>query len=77
LIAASPGQLGGLRALFALRGLLQNLQVVVVPAMAATPRLQEESFGPDGELADPAAVRRITDVAGRLVETARKLAVGG
>lgn len=35
LIAASPGPLGGLRSLIALRGMLQNIGVTVVPTVAA------------------------------------------
>jgi NAD(P)H-dependent FMN reductase len=74
LVAASPGRLGGLRALHALRGLLQNIQVTVVPSMAATGGLNAESFDTAGNLIDDAAGRRIEKVARDLVRTATRLA---
>ena len=73
LLAASPGALGGLRALFALRALLQNIQVLVLPSMAATPNLGPASFSADGSLLDQTAQARIESAARELVATAAKL----
>lgn len=73
LIAASPGALGGLRALTALRALLQNIQVLVLPVMAATPSLKDDSFTDDGALGDAAAQERIENVARTLVEITTRL----
>lgn len=47
LIAASPGPLGGLRSLWSLRCKLQNIHVMVVPAMAAVGLASEELFQSD------------------------------
>jgi len=44
LVAASPGPLGGLRSLTALRTLLQNIGVTVVPAVAAVGAATESTF---------------------------------
>ncbi|MCC5849644.1 MAG: NAD(P)H-dependent oxidoreductase [Verrucomicrobia bacterium] len=51
LMAASPGALGGLRSLWALRAMLQNVGVVVAPTLAAVgganeDLFQEETFDP-------------------------------
>lgn len=73
LLAASPGALGGLRALFALRELLQNIQVLVLPDMVATPNLKEESFDESGALRDATAQERIESVARDLVAVASRL----
>lgn len=73
LLAASPGALGGLRALFALREMLQNMQVLVLPDMAATPGLKEDSFDAGGALRDTAAQKRIASVANGLVALAARL----
>lgn len=73
LIAASPGKLGGLRALFALRELLQNIQVTVVPTLAANPGMSDAAFNDADNLKDKAAQKRIENVARALVEMAARL----
>ena len=51
IMAASPGGLGGLRGLYQLRDLLQNMQVTVLPQMHALAQAHEK-FAPDGSLND-------------------------
>jgi NAD(P)H-dependent FMN reductase len=51
LMSASPGTLGGLRALVHVRATLGNLGVIVLPQQVAVPRAHE-AFGPDGSLLD-------------------------
>jgi len=47
LVSASPGALGGLRGLTVLRGLLQNVGVLVVPTMVAISGANPDVLGPD------------------------------
>lgn len=72
LMSASPGALGGLRSLVALRAMLQNLGVLVVPQQVAF-TAAHEAFGPDGKILDKrreaavkALVARLLDVTSRL-----------
>jgi len=51
IMAASPGGLGGLRGLYQLRALLQNMQVTVLPQMHALAQAHEK-FAADGSLND-------------------------
>jgi len=44
LISASPGPLGGLRSLWALRAILQNISVTVVPTLAAVGSASPDLF---------------------------------
>lgn len=71
LYAASPGALGGLRGLFALRELLQNLKVTVYPEMLAiggADRLIVE-----GRLTDSQWLGRVSRLTEAYVAFARKL----
>jgi chromate reductase, NAD(P)H dehydrogenase (quinone) len=52
LMSASPGALGGLRALVHVRSILGNLGVIVLPDQIAVARAHE-AFQPDGSLTDP------------------------
>jgi NAD(P)H-dependent FMN reductase len=61
LMSASPGALGGLRALVHVRSILGNIGVIVLPEQIAVAKAQE-AFKPDGSLADPkqqAAIERL------------------
>lgn len=53
LMAASPGALGGLRGLYQLREMLQNINVTVLPKMQALNRAHE-AFDETGNLKDTA-----------------------
>jgi NAD(P)H-dependent FMN reductase len=75
LVSASPGALGGLRALVHVRAILSNIGVLVVPQQLAVP-LVHRAFDADGELVDEAVAGRLRGVVEALVETTRKLAVG-
>lgn len=72
LLAASPGPLGGLRGLFALRELLQNLRVTVHPEMLAVRSAHEVIT--DGVVTDPKWAKKIGDLVKDYVAFARKLA---
>jgi chromate reductase, NAD(P)H dehydrogenase (quinone) len=76
LLSASPGVYGGLRAQLALRTMLQNMQMLVVPTTAANARLKDDSFDDDGDLRDEAAQQRVQSVARELVALAAKLRQG-
>jgi NAD(P)H-dependent FMN reductase len=52
LMSASPGALGGLRALVHVRSILGNIGVIVLPNQIAVPKAHE-AFQPDGSLTDP------------------------
>ena len=52
LMSASPGALGGLRALVHVRSILGNIGVIVLPEQIAVPKANE-AFKPDGSLVDP------------------------
>ena len=52
LMSASPGALGGLRALVHVRSILGNIGVIVLPDQVAVAKAHE-AFQPDGSLIDP------------------------
>lgn len=72
ILSASPGALGGLRGLFALRELLQNLGVAVLPNMHAVGQAMT-AFNDDGTLKDEKTAAGVAGVAGGLVTTLAKL----
>lgn len=72
LFAASPSPLGGLRGLFALREMLQNLRVTVHPEILAV-RSAHEVIS-DGVVTDATWSKRIADLATDYVAFAAKLA---
>jgi NAD(P)H-dependent FMN reductase len=74
LVAASPGALGGLRGLFALRAMLQNAGVLVLPDMAAVGGLDAGAFPAPGKLADARKQAMVEKVGAGLAALARKLA---
>lgn len=72
IMAASPGALGGLRCLYHLRAILQNINVMVLPEMRAVSRAHE-AFTSAGELADAGVQAAVQRIAAALVECASKL----
>ena len=72
LLSASPGGLGGLRALFHLREILQNIGVTVVPKQFALSSA-DKHFDDDGRLADDRIRGQIRQVILTLAEMTKKL----
>jgi chromate reductase len=73
LLSASPGALGGLRGLTALRALLQNIRVTVFPEMLSVGSAHEV-IGEDGSVSDPKWERRIRRLVENYATFAGKLA---
>ena len=73
LLAASPGALGGLRALPHLRASLEGLGALVIPEQFALGRAHE-AWDDAGALKDPRQQAGVAAVARRLVEVAARLA---
>lgn len=72
LMAASPGNLGGVRGLAALRSVLANIGVVVVPTQLAIARAND-AFEPDGSLRDERQQASIEAIAAEVVHFAERL----
>lgn len=66
LVSASPGALGGIRALPVVRSILMNLGVLVIPIQFALSRAHE-AFDEDGRLKDPKQASAVEKVARELV----------
>lgn len=73
LLSASPGALGGIRSLMAIRGILSNIRVLVIPEQQALPKANE-AFGPDGKLLDAKIQAGVENLARRLVAVTTALA---
>jgi NAD(P)H-dependent FMN reductase len=72
LMAASPGNLGGVRGLPILRTILSNLGVVVIPTQLAVARANE-AFDAEGMLKDPRQKDQVMAIGAEVVSFARKL----
>lgn len=72
LLAASPGPLGGLRGLYALRAMLQNIRVTVHPEILAVRSAHEVIT--DGVVTDAKWAKKIGDLVKDYVAFAGKLA---
>lgn len=72
LLSASPGALGGLRALVHLRAILGNIGVMVLPEQVCVPTA-DQLLRDDGVLGDPKRAEAVRALARHLVETTRKL----
>jgi chromate reductase len=72
LLAASPGNLGGIRGLFTVRQVLTTLGTLVIPIQFGLPRANE-AFNDDGSLKDAAQQKTVDTVAGELVRIAGRL----
>lgn len=69
LVAVSGGAFGGLTAMHSLRGICRSLHAWVIPEEAAVPRAGS-SFGPDGKVTDPKAVKRLQEVGAQVARFA-------
>jgi len=72
LMAASPGNLGGVRGLAALRLVLSNIGVIVVPTQLAIARAND-AFDADGSLKDERQQASIEAIAADVVRFAERL----
>ncbi len=72
LVSASPGALGGLRALVVLRALLGNIGVLVLPDQLSISQAHE-AFAEGGKLKDEKKTKQLAAIAKTLVQTAMKL----
>lgn len=72
LLAASPGNLGGIRGLFTVRQVLTVLGTLVIPTQFGLARAAE-AFNADGSLKDPAQQKSVEGVASELVRIAGRL----
>ncbi|MCX6968333.1 MAG: NAD(P)H-dependent oxidoreductase [Verrucomicrobia bacterium] len=72
LVSASPGALGGLRALVHVRAILGNIGVFVLPGQVSIPKA-DEAFDENGALRDAHKQKSVHDLARKLVEVTRKL----
>lgn len=72
LMAASPGNLGGVRGLAVLRSILSNIGVIVIPTQMAIARANE-AFDEDGSLKDERQQASIEAVGAEVVRFARGL----
>jgi chromate reductase len=72
LVSASPGALGGMRALVHVRSILGNIGVLVLPDQVSI-STAHEAFDDAGKLKDERKAKKIAALARSLVETLRKL----
>jgi NAD(P)H-dependent FMN reductase len=74
LMAASPGNLGGVRGLAALRSVLSNIGAIVVPTQLAITRAND-AFDADGSLRDERQQASIEAIALEVVRFADRLSI--
>jgi NAD(P)H-dependent FMN reductase len=72
LMSASPGALGGLRALVHVRSILGNIKVLVLPDQIAISKAHE-AFNADGTLKDPKQQKGIEGLGAKLTEIIARL----
>ena len=72
LLAASPGNLGGIRGLFTVRQILTVLGTLVIPTQFGLARASE-AFNEDGSLKDPGHQKSVDGVAAELVSVITRL----
>lgn len=72
LLAASPGQFGGVRGLYHLRAILNSLGVEVLAQQFVLPRANA-AFDTQGKLLDPHQAQQVGSLAARLVDVAARL----
>ena len=72
LMAASPGNLGGLRGLVTLRSILGNIQVLVIPEQVAVVKAHE-AFNADGTLKDDKQRGQVENLGKKIATLVKKL----
>ncbi len=72
IMAASPGGLGGLRGLVAVRSILENIGMMVVPQQVAVASALD-AFDEDGNLQDPKRQASVEEIGNRVASIAAKL----
>jgi NAD(P)H-dependent FMN reductase len=72
MMSASPGALGGLRALVHVRSILGNIKVLVLPDQIAVSKANE-AFNPEGTLKDSKQQKSVEDLGAKLAEILTKL----
>jgi len=72
LMSASTGALGGLRGLYALRWILENLKILVLPEQISVPRANE-AFDENGKLKDEKLQTSVANLGNSLTIFLRKL----
>jgi NAD(P)H-dependent FMN reductase len=72
LMAASPGNLGGLRGLVTLRSILSNIQVTVLPDQIAIVKAHE-AINPDGTLKDAKQQAAVANLGAKLAKVLQRL----
>jgi len=72
LLSASPGTLGGLRGLFHVRSILQNIGVLVIPNLVSVSQAHK-AFADNGELVDEGLAKKVSQLAYELVNVTNKL----
>lgn len=72
LLSASPGALGGIRGLYQLREMLQNITMTVMPKMQAIPKAHE-AFDENGNLKDEKLAKSVHNIGAELVATLQKI----
>ncbi len=72
LMSASPGALGGLRSLSAVRWILGNIKVIVLPQQVAVPKA-DEAFDENGKLKDEKMQTNLENLGKSLTEILQKL----
>lgn len=72
IMSASPGSLGGLRGLFALRQILSNIGVLVLPDQIAITKAAG-AFDDSGSLKEPKQQARVREISAKLVNVAARL----
>jgi len=73
IISASPGSLGGIRALAHLRGVLSSVKVHVLPSEAAVPYVKGKFDGDGTEMIDEKMKESLEGLGASLVEMLRRL----
>lgn len=72
LMSASPGALGGLRGLYQLRELMQNISVTVMPCMQSVPQAQA-AFDEQGRMREENMAKSVAALGADLFKTLEKI----